>query len=930
MKFGILGQLHVHDDEGRFLPITGARQRTLLAALLLRANQIVSADELVEILWDGDPPPGGANTLRTYVMRLRRALGEPGAARVETREPGYLLRLEPDELDLGLFDAWYAQTEASMREDDAGSWQQAAGTAAAALALWRGTPLIDVSSRLLCDEWLPVLSLRRLQLAEWRLEADLRSGRTEALVPEIESLLARNPLREPLFRLHMLAPAGAGRAGEALAVYRQARTRLLEELGVEPGAELQRVHQDILVGEAARPRRAQGQLPVDTPAFTGRSAELDELLKLGAPSRLGSAAGMVVIGAINGMGGIGKTALAVRTAHRLADGFPDGQLFIDLHGYTKGVAPREAGQALESLLRALGVSAGQIPDDVEERAALYRHRLADTRTLILLDNAASEGQVRPLLPSAPGCLVLVTSRRKLKGLYDVHTVSLDLLPMPDACALLRAVAGPDRTAAGDPLLEEIAQSCGHLPLALRIAGALLHHRPAWSLEHLARLLRDQRRRVPALSDGERDLATVFDLSYAGLGEQHRVLIRRLGQVPGPDVDAWATAALLAVDPEIATGLLEDLVDHNLLISHAPGRYRMHDLVRAYADARAAADPTADRDAACDRLLHCYAHTAHSASALLVGNPRPGPPGPVPAHAPVVPDPETAWAWLRTERENLEAALTVAQTSALYEHFLAGDRRGEAAALNELGVLRRLSGDLSGATDALTRSQELYRDLDDRRGEALAMIELAYARGGEAGDLAAAADALAKTVGNSHAYGHRDDDAYILMRLGRVWRRTGDLPRAADALGRALEIHRASGNRETEAATLVELGIIRKITGDLPEAADAVSRALDVFRAAGSRIDEAWALNHLAVIVAATGDQPAARALYQQAVALNRELGKPLGEAYALEGLGECHLTAGETDTGADHLKTALALFQNLSMAGRCRTGAHPAGGPGID
>ena len=1055
MEFGILGQLRVVDEDGRPVRIIGGRQRTLLAALLLHANQIVPADELVEILWEGSPPPGSANTLRTYVMRLRRALGARGAARIETRGPGYLLRLEPDELDLALFDTRYAQSEASVRDGGAGGWEQAARTAAAALTLWRETPLIDVQSELLRDEWLPALKLRRLQLLEWRLEADLRSGRTEALVPEIEGLLATHSLHEPLLRLHMLALAGAGRAGEALAVYRRARKRLLEELGVEPGAELQRVHQQILggevpcrsspsvtveagrrptPGEAAWLRTAPRQLPVDTRVFTGRAAELGVLLRLAEQSWRGPVAGTAVICAINGMGGIGKTALAVRAAHRLAGGFPDGQLFLDLHGYTEGVSPREPGQALECLLRALGVSAGQIPEEAEARAALYRHRLADTRTLIVLDNAASEGQVRPLLPSAPGCFVLVTSRRRLKGLDDVHTVALDLLPAPDARVLLRAVAGPDRIAPGDPLLGEITQSCGHLPLALRIAGALLHHRPGWSLEHLARLLRDRDRCVPRLSDGERDLATVFDLSYAGLGEQYRVLIRRLGRVPGQEFDAYVTAALLATDPQAAYGLLEDLVDHNLLISHAPGRYRMHDLVRAHADALAAADPPAELHAARDRLLHYYAHTALSAAALLARNPRPAPRGPAPAHAPAMSEPETAWAWLRTERENLEAALTHARDGALYEHFLAlagglaellladgpfsraltvfqaaaenaerhghravraaaladlgvarqrvgdvpgavaalmqavdlhrilgnrpeqaaalaylgrvrfqagdqtgavhaftgageisralGDRLGEATALKELGVLRRLSGELSGASDFLTRALVLYRDIDDRRGEALALIELAYARGGEAGELAVAANALAKTLGNSLAYGHRNDEAYILMRLGRVWRRTGDLPKAADALGRALEIYRVSGNRESEAAVLVELGIMRKIVGDLQGAADAVSRALDVFRAAGSRIDEAWTLNHLAAIVAATGDQPGARALHRQALALNRELGKPLGEAFALEGLGECHLSAGEAETGVDHLETALALFQRLGMAadaGRVRT-----------
>ncbi|HVV25286.1 MAG TPA: helix-turn-helix domain-containing protein, partial [Pseudonocardiaceae bacterium] len=369
------------------------------------------------------------------------------------------------------------------------------------------------------------------------------------------------------------------------------------------------------------------QLPSAVGHFTGRRAELDALTAVahGADAYTGT----VLISAIDGMAGVGKTALALHWAQTHADDFPDGQLYVDLRGYTQGQEPRTPDEALNWLLRAIGTPAEQIPADGEQAAALYRQRLAGTRTLIVLDNAATEAQIRPLLPGGGSCLVLITSRRRLKGLDDARILSLDLLSVSESVELLRAVAGPDRVT-GDELPARVAQLCGHLPLALRIAAALLRHRPAWTLEHLAGLLADLPRRVQALSDGERDLSAVFDLSCRGLPEPHRALFRRLGLIPGPDLDAYAAAALLEVDPATAAGLLENLVDHNLLFSHVPGRYQMHDLIRAHARTQVATDSAADRAAALDRLLHFYAHTAHAASTFVVRCARPAPVGPAPA------------------------------------------------------------------------------------------------------------------------------------------------------------------------------------------------------------------------------------------------------------------------------------------------------------
>ena len=605
MRLMLLGSLQLVDDAGERITVTGPRQRILLAALAAHANQPVSLDALAEVVWDGAPPPGSITTLRTHLARLRRCLGPRIARRIVTRSSGYAIELTEDELDLLAFEHHCRRARAALRAADN---TQASASGALALRLPRGEPLSDVPSQLLRDLLVPQFERQRVQVAEDWIEAELRLGRHEPVLEQLMDLTARYPLRERFHAQLMLALAHSGRRAEALTAYQRARKTLVAELGVEPGRELRALHERMLADDEETPdtrwpdeelacppvTEAPRQLPPAAGHFTGRGAELAWLTGLAAccdPQAV--AGGTAVITAIDGMAGIGKTALAVHAAHRVSDRFPDGQLFVDLHGYTEGHSPREPGDALGMLLRALRVPMGRIPEDAQERAGLYRERLAGTRTLVLLDNAADEAQVRPLLPAAPGCLVLVTSRRRLKGLDDARSVSLNLLTQWDAVALLHAVTGPGRVPADDPLLDEIAHQCGRLPLALRIAGALLRHRLAWNPGHLAAVLRDEHRRVPALTDGERDLATMLGLSYIGLSEPHRLLLGRLAQVSGPDAAADAAAALLGTDPDTATGLLADLADHNLLITHAPGRYRLHDLIRAHARTLAATNPAPD-------------------------------------------------------------------------------------------------------------------------------------------------------------------------------------------------------------------------------------------------------------------------------------------------------------------------------------------------
>jgi tetratricopeptide (TPR) repeat protein len=542
------------------------------------------------------------------------------------------------------------------------------------------------------------------------------------------------------------------------------------------------------------------------------------------------------------------------------------------------------------------------------------------------------------------CLVLVTSRRRLKGLDDAFALPLDVLPQEDAVRLLRAVAGPGRVPVNDPVATEIVELCGRLPLAVRIAGALLRHRRAWSPEHLAGLLRDQSQRLAALADGERDLGAVFDLSYHGLTDAQRSLYRSLGRNPGPDFDAYAVAALTGTDPATATRLLEELVDHNLVINHSLSRYRLHDLIRAHARTQSAHDSAADRESAVDRLLDYYQHTAARADALIARRGRSALAGFVPAHAPALPDPETARVWLRTERANLFSALQYAADAACEERIVAltsglagllrtdgpwtqaitlhtasatvaerlGDRSGQANALMESGVVRRLTNDHAGAMRDLEAALDLHRDLGDRLGQAHTMTFLGGVRRligdfpGAVRDLGAALD-LHRDLGDGFG------QANTLVLLGNMRGLIGDHAGAVRDVEAALDLHRDLGNRLGQANAMATLGIVRSGTGDFPGAMRDLEAALGLYRDLGVRGSEVWALNHYAAVFTATGDHARAFSLYRVSLDLARETRQPDEQAFALGGIGECHLHTGDTENGTTHLTQALEIFQRLGM-----------------
>jgi DNA-binding SARP family transcriptional activator/tetratricopeptide (TPR) repeat protein len=970
MRFGILGPVLV-EQAGTRIAIPSAQLRTLLAALLVEANDTVAAADLERALWGDRAPASARASLHNQVMRLRRQLGPEIGARIRTVAPGYLIEVRDGELDEQVFLDRCAQGRQALQ---AGDWADAAEQLAAALALWRGEPATDLPDCPAATARIHQLAEIRLSALEGHVDAELHRGRHQEAIAEIRPLISEHPLVEAFHGQLMLALYRSARQAEALDTFQRLRGTLVDELGAEPSPPLQELHRRILNADpelTAAPRAADAtstpntvaghsslryQLPADTRVFTGRARELDELIVLAREAPRGTDAGMVVISAIDGMAGIGKTALAVHAAHQVRAAFPDGQLFIDLHGHTPGLEPLNAGDALDWLLRSLGVPPQQIPQDLGVRAAFYRDRLADTRTLIVLDNAASTAQVRPLLPSSPGCLVLVTSRKRLTGLDDAHCLPLDILPEADAIALLHKAAGPGRIPAQHPAIPELIALCGHMPLALRITAARLRHRRALRIEDVIGQLRDDNARLRHLQDEDRSLTAVFESSYTALPAPEQHLFRQLGLVPGADFDAYTAANLTGSDHRTAERLLESLLDHNLLTQHTPGRYQFHDLIRVYARTLSDSDSRELREAALDRLLDYYQHTAHEADRHLARYTRPGPiqvlaPAPaqvpvqvtaVPAAAPELPDRPAGLAWMRTERNNLLSCIAYATTQGQPERVIAltaslaaflrqegrwqqavalhrtaastarerGDRLGEANALYDLGRVPNVPGDHAAVVTLHEQALALYQALGNRLGEANAVFELGRTRQ-LTGEYSVAADLLERALAIYRDLGDRLGEANALWDLGRVHYLTGDYSAAASLHERALALYQDLGDRLGEGGTRHDLGRTRFATGDFPAGTALLELALATFKELGNRHAEADALHDLGRGQSAVGNYAAAADLQERALALYQDLDFQLNAAHALRELGRVRLATGQYTVAAELLERALVIFRDL-------------------
>jgi len=688
-------------------------------------------------------------------------------------------------------------------------------------------------------------------------------------------------------------------------------------------------------------------LPRDVAGFTGRQADLDRLAE-GLES-LAAFGGVVGICAIGGMAGVGKTAFAVHAAHRLADQFPDGQFYLPLHAHTRGQRPVDPADALSSLLLTAGVPAAAIPPGLEARAARWRAHVAGKRVLLLLDDAAGHEQVRPLLPGIGGSLVLLTSRRRLAALDDAIVVSLDTLAPQEASALLIRLAGRPGLQPGDVAVGEITRRCGYLPLAIGLIASQLRHHPAQTADSVAASLAAATDRMELMRAENLSVAAAFDLSYQDLSPGLQRLFRRLGLIPGPSFDVYAAAALDGASPGEARRQLNELYDQHLITEPALGRYQLHDLLREHARIMATRTAAAaDSEMATGRLLDYYLHTARAAGryfATRASTDRRPPPGSPPAQAPGLSTLGQAAAWLEAERANLHAAADYAatrghsrhaiaipaamsgflaarghwdQSAALHQSALtaargAGDRRGEAATLGELGIVQRETGDYPAATASLAQALALYRDIGDPAGQAYALNQLGFLRV-VTGDYPAAAASHQQALALACRADDRLTEAAALSHLGLLQQLTGDYPAAAASLQQALALCRGIGDLPGQAYALNSLGVVQQETGDYPAAAATQQQALALFDELGYLLGQACALNDLGLVQQETGDYPAAAASHQQALTLFGDLGNRLGQAEALNRLGELATRTADTPQAREHHTRALAIARDISAA----------------
>ncbi|GAA4056011.1 AfsR/SARP family transcriptional regulator [Nonomuraea soli] len=920
MEFRVLGPLtavtgNVHISLG------GSRRRTVLATLLLNVGRVVSTDRLSAAIWGENPPVTARNQVAICVSGLRREFAAAGVAHdpIVTASSGYLLRLaEDDRFDI-------KEVEVSLRQARtarmAGNLEKASEQLSSALTVWRGDPLTGVEGELVRAE--------SERLGEWRLaileeffEVELELSRDLQIVGELVALVAAYPLRERLRGLLMLAQSRAGRRAEALAVYQEGYRLSIERLGLEPGAELAELHEAILRGETgqrqgrlaverAAPESSPAvpaQLPPDVTGFVARDEEiarLDELLdtKTGA--------GRPFVAVITGMGGVGKSGLAVHWSHRVASRFPDGQIFVDLNGFSETGPPVSPFDVLDTLLRALNVTRQHPLATLEERAALFRSVLAGRKLLLVLDNARDSSQVRPLLPGAPGCAVLVTSRGQLAGLITLEGATplrLDVLPPEQGVNVLACIAGEQRVHADPEGARRLSELCGGLVLALRVAAARLAVRPSWTSADLVARLTDESRRLDELSQGEVDLRTKFILSYRDLAPQVAIMFRRLALLDVAEFGPWLGVALLEVDPDRAQDLIEQLVDAQLLELSQPrsggqARYRFHDLMRLYARERVMAEESEqERNAALRRALGCWLGLVEAAHARLLGGDFAVLHGtaeryrlPSTVIDRLMPDPIE---WFEAERPHLLAVIgqaagaggralcwDLAMTSATFfesrsyfddwrsTHELAlaaarrdADARGEAAMIYGLGSLELFRQRYDDAERLLLQARRMFEEQGEEHGSALALRNLA-----------------------------------LLDRIA------GRFELALERYERAEEMLRAAGDRAAQAHVLASTAQVLLEKGSYGEADHLLRAAVSTFEDIGYQRGLAQALYRFGEVLLRTQRIDAARQTLEKALETVRQLRDVVGESYVLRVLGETYAQQGRTDEAEKALLTSREI-----------------------
>jgi DNA-binding SARP family transcriptional activator len=954
LRVGVLGPVAAWDGD-RQLQVGQPRQQAVLAILSMRANRVISRSELVDAVWGHEAPHSAEGSVYTYIAGLRRvfepgrSLRGPGRILVSSGA-GYVLHLVPGQPDAVSFEQHLHRARQLRKTGDLAG---AVTALESALGLWRGVVAFAGVPGPFAETERVRLGELRSAVSEERADAMLGLGRHEEILADLTAMVAENPLRERMRGLLMLALYRSGRQAEALRVFAEGRRVLAEELGIDPGAELSRIHQQVLTTDPAlditqagqdaaqtqvhaqveAPARAAGegiipvqqpadrqdrlvpvpaQLPPDAPGFSGRHEELGMLHGMLA----NHASGQAPLVVISGTAGVGKTALAIRFGRQVARRFPDGQLYLNLRGFDPRLAPLEPAQALRFVLGALGVTPLRMPPDLEARVALFRSIADGKRMLVVLDNAASPAQVRPLLPGSADTLVIVTSRNEMAGLVatdGAQPISLDVLSYGEAHELLDYRLTHDRVVADPQAADEIIESCARLPLALSIAVGRAAARPRRSLAQVATELKEARGGLDALDEDDdvTDVRAVFSWSYDQLSEPARRMFRLLGIHPGPDISLTAAASLAGTARQSAGAALRELVRTHMVAEPVHSRYSFHDLLRAYAaDLSERLDLEDDRRAAARRVLDHYLHSALAAGSRL--QPRRWgvrPPEVLPGVVPVeVTDREQATAWFEAECPVLLALIGFAESQGFDEHawlipwaatvFLnrsgrhqdwvaaqrtavaaarrLGDRNGQAHSQYLLGYALSTAGDNAAAEPCVRRSLELFRELGDRGHEAMVLNGLAVmmsqeGRHKEALDVAQDGLRMVKAAGFWWVQGTLENT------VGGLYGSLGEFEQGLAHCQRAIALHREAGNFAAAGWDIQTIGDIYRQRGDLAQARISYRQALEVHRDVGAPFDEATTLNLLGDTLAELGEEPEAIRTWQAAQLILDRLAHPLAD-----------------------------------------------------
>ncbi|WP_206506107.1 AfsR/SARP family transcriptional regulator [Streptomyces chrestomyceticus] len=901
--FTVLGPVGIRRGEQR-LDAGSPRQRALLAVLLIREGRVTSAAELIHALWGANPPPDAAVALRAYVRRLGEVLG-PDAGMLVSEPDGYALRVGEGGLDLARAERLAAEAGQARHSGDP---DRARELLSQALGLWTGEPLAGVPGPY-AAAWRARLEERRLGLVEDRLALDLEAGRHAEVVAELTALAAGHPLRERVRELLRLALHSGNRQAEALAAYADTRRLLALERGVAPSLELSELRRRITragprppAPEGGRRDQAGGgaqwgrpaQLPRDTRDFTGRSALVEELIAhLGAGEGSGPA-----VCAVGGIGGVGKSALAVHVAHAIRPLFPDGQLYVDLRGC--GPCPVEPETVLGAFLRALGIPDCAIPEGAGARTALYRTVLDGRRVLVLLDNARDAAQVRPLLPGTDGCAVLVTSRHRLTHLTGAHVVALDVMRPPEALALFTRITGE-----GGADARQVVAVCDCLPLAVRIAAARLVARRAWTTADLMRKLADEHRRLDELQAGDLGITATFELGYGQLSAREARAFRLVALPCGPDICLGAAAAVLGLGTEEARRTLESLVDTSLLESPAPDRYRYHDLLRLYARARADRDELPQQHAAArSRLLdHYLATAAHVYTMNRPGDPLPDHLEPTRYPGTVFDDRKGALEWLYAEAGNLLACARGSTGRPLLRR-----------AADLLLVTRDLADSGTGARQyeqtivcLLTAALEA-QDAHAEGRLRLLMIHMDVMAGrlAEADRQAQAAMALSRHCADPVLSSNALNESGIIASL------QGRHEDAESLLKQALAAYRSYGNHNSAASALGNLARTYQDTGRIAEGVELAEQCLALYRQIGATMKLAGGHYELGVALMQAGRPEDALRQLRHAAVIYQDSRQCLWEAMTYWRMAEAHLAADRPAQAAERAEEALAILHGPS------------------